>query len=371
MTTTTVLGKLPFQLWVFVVIVALGSICIIATVAIVIRCCVLRKRAKKGLDKEFGPTRRVTVRRGRIVPASHYLSLTGSRFGMNQFEDNETVKTGRRSPFDFWSGNRREKSVDEMTDISSFRAKSPSASTALYSRNDYSQSTQSLDKQITTTILEVDEPDEPSPTLKPSRNTSFSRPFARTPTSPFPHSRNLSMIEEASPHTSMISTKSTRQSSAAPLVDSNFPRPDMKSTPSTRRSSNNHTASMMSGLQVNADAPRSSALTTSTTASLRGFPTPPTNVPMPIAYRGSRSSLGEHEVPRPSLSHRSSLSRHDSTLDQYDYNMRSSTSAEHPSHGYWGARQDLKPISRSASKKGNVLRKKSLRNQEFLSGMAA
>lgn len=365
----TVLGKLPFQLWVFIVIVVVGSICIIATIAIVVRCCILRKRAKKGLDKEFGPTRKVTVRRGRVVPASHYLSLTGSRFGLNQFEDNDTVKTGRRSPFDFWTGSRRQKSVDEMTDVSLYGPKSPSAATALYSRTDYSQSTHSLDKQTVATITEEEEPEEPSPTLKPSRNTSFSRPFARTPTSPFPHSRNLSMIEESSPHNSMISTKS-RQSGGMPLYD-NYQSRDIKSTSSTRRSSNNNTSSITPGLHINADAPRSSALTSSTTASLRGFPTPPTNVPMPIAYRGSRSSLGEHDVPRPSLSHRSSLSRRDSNLERYEQEMRTSTSNEHLDHGYWGTRHDLKPVGRSSSKKGKVLRKKSLKQQEFLSAMAA
>ena len=370
----TAIGELPFQLWVFIVIVVVGSACLITTTAIIIRCCVLRRRRRKTQQslEDLGPMRRVTVRRGRMVPASHYESLTGSRFGINQFEDNDTVKTGRKSPFDFWSGNKREsrrgKSVDEMTE-SSFRAKSPSASAALYG-SEFSQSTQSLDKYATTTIHEVDEPPEPELAARPVRNTSFSRPFPRTPTSPFPRPQQLSMIEESSPHTSYISTKSTRQS-GIPHFDSNMSRMDQnRSTPSTRRSSNNHTPSMLSNIQINVDAPRSSALTSSTTASLRGFPTPPTAVPMPISYRGSRSSLGETEVPRPSLSHHSSLSRHDSPVNVPDQSSEWPSVAPPMEQSYWGSRPDLKPVSRSTSKKGKVLRKKSLKKQEVLSAMA-
>jgi hypothetical protein len=353
---STLLDRTSLPAWVFIIIIALGSLCIIATSAIIIRCCILRRNAKRNSVVDAGPMRRMTVRRGRMVPASNYLSLTGSRFGLNQFDEAETLRSRSKSPFEWWSSIKERKSHhDEMSYIESGRGR-PRSAGDIFSRKDFAQSTSSLasDKQVMTNIQEV-EPSMPSPTALPSptstRTNSFSRPFAsRASSSPFVHSRGLSMIEEASPHNSIISVRSnTRRSghlSGTNVVDGNLTRYEPRRPSSTSRTS---------------------SLSSPSTPSFRSISEVP-EVPKPVAYRGSRSSLGEPE-PRPSLSHRSSMSRHDSVTGVSRHSSKPPMPANDNTEEYWSSRPDLQPVQ-SNSKKGKVLRKKSLKRQEVYSMVA-
>jgi hypothetical protein len=350
---STLLDKAPFPAWVGIIIIVVGSLSVLLIAALIVRCHFLRRTAKRNssvLDQ--GPMRRMTVRRGRMVPASNYLSLTGSRFGLNQFDDTEMVKSGRRSPFDWWSNNREKKQYDDTSNME----RAGGSVGDIYGRRDFAQSTSSLtsEKNPSNTVQAV-EPAFPSPTALPepdvNRAASFSRPFSpRMVSSSLMHSRNLSMIEEASPHASMISSRSNPRKSELSInaADGSFGRFD------ERRPSN---LSLLS--------------TPSTPSRASRTPSNP-EILAPVAYAGSRASLGEIEIPRPSLSPRSSISRHDSVTDlsQSRQPKQPPMPASEPSQEYWSSRPDLQPIGRTPSKKGKVLRKKSLKRQEVYSCVA-
>ena len=367
------LSKTSLPTWVLIVIVAVGSICILTTAALIIRCTAIRRRAKRNSSViEQGPMRKMTVRRGRMVPASKYLSLTGSRFGLNQFDEADT-KSGRKSPMQWWNNVKERKQGDrfdtERGDI--------------YNRRSFVQSTSSLtdEKHGCTTIQEV-EPAFPSPTGLPSpafpspaaqrspdRN-SYSRPF-QPRASTFMHARNLSMIEEASPHNSVVSSRSNPRKSGmslTPTIDQ-FPHYDQRrlspgpSSPSfPLRSSPN---------QSNSDLPRH------------------------LAYAGSRTNVSENIAPqRSSLSNSQGSSRHDSVTEisisrpvaqdpspypssqpsTFDSILQSQAQSQPQPQPQPQPRQQANDyqqrIHRIASTKGTVLRKKSLRQHQVCSAVA-
>jgi hypothetical protein len=393
---STLLDRSSLPVWVFIIIIVVGSICILITAALIIRCHVIKRRAQKDtsfLETEQGPVRRMTVKRGRMVPASNYLSLTGSKFGLNQFDEAETVKSGRKSPFEWWNSIK-----DRRGDDMSQHNRSGSISD-IFTRREFAQSTNSLAsiKEANNTVQEL-EPSLESPTALPSPTStasspSFSRPFNQQPrvsSTPFMnHARNLSMIEEASPHNSMISVRSNPRKSGMSLNPSHDnltryePRRPSQNSLGSSIPSSPHTASSFNHSRSDPDILRPLAYVN--------------------AYNGSRSSLGEIEHPQPTLSKRSSVSRHDSVLEDSRHRGSGTPLISHdrptPHEGYWSSRRDLQPVSnsvyapapapayaptprqshipvpvstnsgmaRSNSKKGNVLRKKSLKRQEVLS----
>jgi hypothetical protein len=139
-------------------------------------------------------------------------------------------------------------------------------------------------------------------------------------------SQNLSTIEESSPHTSIISARSNPRKSGLSTY-----APDH----------HDHRRPSYTGTDSPSTPSRLSQGTSTTDR--------------PIAYSGSRTSLGEQD-PRPS--------RHDSVTDVSESkSSRIPIPVSGPSREYWSNRTDLHPI-RSSSKKGNVLRKKSLRRHE-------
>ncbi|ETN41014.1 uncharacterized protein HMPREF1541_02947 [Cyphellophora europaea CBS 101466] len=486
---STLLDKTSLPLWLWIVIIAVGSLCLIGGVGVIV-VCMLRRRRSIGSSVADLPTRRVTVRRGRVVPASHYLSLTGSKFGLNAFEDDART-TRSKSPFEWWN-TIKEKRAHPHDDDSYLEAspEGKSHSDGIYTRNEYARSQTSLnqEKDAIADVQEV-EPAEPSPTLSRSaRHTSFSRPFhpeqQEDPSSPAwshkPHGRNLSMIKEASPHNSMISSRSlerrssrlsmynpgepTRQERRSnnqhsggkmrniasqhqnPSPTNNFgrqsppgtwrpspPQSQRPSPPNSRRpsdqsqylqsSSQSRRSSNHSQTQVPVDQSRQ--LSNQSRESLRrqNRPTPipidsagslpqtqhqqqyqsrSDEVPRPVAYRGSRHSLGEQEPARSdsngsgALSKRSSLvSRHDSMTDHTELSRKPSRpkSLVNNQHDqgpeYWAGRAEMMPqhdsgmpqkpttpttptaptssVARTPSRKGNVLRKKSLKRQQVVS----
>lgn len=354
---STLLDRSSLPVWVFVIIIVVGSLCILITAALLIRCHVMKRKAKRNSSAlEQGPMRRMTVKRGRMVPASNYLSLTGSKFGLNQFEDAETVKSGRRSPFEWWTSIKDKRPGDEMSQ----HTRSGSIGD-IFSRREFAQSTNSLAsvKEASNAVHEV-EPAPDSPTALPSptshRTASFSRPFnPRASSSPFMHhARNLSMIQEASPHNSIVSVRSNPRKSGMSINahDGNLTRYEPRRPSQVSRASSSsipsspHTASTPHTMS-NPDLLRSPA------------------------YQGSRSSLGEIERPQPTLSKRSSMSRHDSVTDVSRHrSSKAPVPAGENTEDYWSSRRDLQPV-RSNSKKGKVLRKKSLKRQEVYSMVAS
>lgn len=405
---STLLDRTSLPLWVFVVIIVVGSICILATIGVIIRCVVVKRRAAPNSEDEYNaPMRKMTVRRGRVVPQSHYLSLTGSKFGLNDF-DAEAANSRSKSPFEWWNKVNKKQNRDSMSDRAS-----------LYLRKDLAQSTASLttpekEKQAAATVEPIEKldssstalppadtspPSSPSPFESPARN-HFSRPFhSAQPHSPYAFDKRLSMIQESSPHNSMISTysRNSRRGSSKmsiPSTDANLTRYEPQRP--LRRPSNTYSN------------PSSTSLPTPTQVSSQVLPA--SDALMPLAYRGSRTSLTEADLARPSLSHRSSSTssrsyeRHES--QQFPFDDRRSARGSIPMvtmeeeerppvphrhsyqqgltpvrHGHAPPKQASRiPVSaqpvgyqtqrdihlgRTPSKKGNVLRKKSLRKMEM------
>src|ERR1700677_3918030 len=101
---TTILshnGTVP--LWGFIVIISVGSVVILGTVFFALRYYIKHHDSDSDSIRNDPETvRRVTVRRGRIVPQSHYMSLTGSRFGVGAFDESRSGARSK-SPFEWWN----------------------------------------------------------------------------------------------------------------------------------------------------------------------------------------------------------------------------------------------------------------------------
>jgi len=100
---------LAVPVWVIIVVVVVG-VALILLATLIIRCVACRAApydretlTGDGEDDEYGPTRKVVVRRGRIVPASWNMSLTASMlFGDKARSHQDLEETGgrrSRSPF--------------------------------------------------------------------------------------------------------------------------------------------------------------------------------------------------------------------------------------------------------------------------------
>ncbi|KIW37568.1 uncharacterized protein PV06_10214 [Exophiala oligosperma] len=221
---TSLLDNTGLPLWVYIVLIVVGSTLLVLVCALSLRWCLRRGLSRRGdLDNLTGATRRVTLRRGRVVPTSQHLSLTGSKFGMRQFGllgDNESTMTGRRSPFEWWNTVMAERShsrLDQMSQVetSSVLSSRPvSRSTRRDMRPVTPIQTPEKSKEATTRSWEITPPSaSPSPSPSSRRTTvNFSRSFSthNMPVSPLTQrsQHTLSRISERSPHQSMISTNS-------------------------------------------------------------------------------------------------------------------------------------------------------------------
>lgn len=371
-------------LWVWIIIIVVGSLSVVGTAAFITRCVIVRRRQSAFVDT-FGddnlPQRRVTVRRGRVVPTSNYLSLTGSKFGLNAFleeaDGNSRAGARSKSPFEWWStlkersGSRQSYATQFTGDGSSIFGlpTSPQPPQRVYQKRDVQQSNASLstdfkDEELTTTtVLELESP--PSP---PRRTPNFSRSFSSQGHRPDLSNRRqnkLSRIEEASPHTSMIST--ARQSHVASFISTQPARESSVSSSLPQAVSTSSDEFPLPPSSVSSLGPSKRSSLNNDVASLMQ-PTLP-SVPRPIAYNSARSSLGQSEsdkrISQPS-SQRSLIDANQETRSRSSSFTalpeahKSDTSTE-----YWETRTDLRPV-RKASKKGNVLRKKSLRRSEIV-----
>lgn len=364
------LKNTSLALWVWIVIIVVGSVLVLGTIGFLVRFIVIRRRQADFVDTfgdENQPQRKVTVRRGRVVEQSKYLSLTGSKFGLNAFDDNDANSRGgarSKSPFEWWStvkerSSSRNSQITQYTGDGSsiFGGPTSPGHNRIYQRRDFSYSNTSLtsttkDEEAGISVTEV--PASPPPLVR-----NFSRSFSRQGHSTFsPRLQTLSRIEESSPHNSMISTqqsriqsyasnkRDTKASTSSPLTRSpnlsqQFPRPPQwpqQEEPNSKKSS------------IYNDAPE--------------MPQPTLQVPHQMAYNGSRSSFGS-ELPR--LSQASSQNSLTEPRNERQSQITALPVAPHPkqTNDYWGTRTDLHPI-RSSSKKGKVLRKKSLKKAEMV-----
>lgn len=363
---STLLSNPPLPLWAYIVIIVVGSLLVIGVGVVIIRCCIARRKSPETGHFDLQPERKVTLRRGRMVDASHYESLTGSRFGIGQFDEIDAAKSRSRSPFEWWNTilDRSQSRQDSSSQLDTTSIRATQSTPSLYGKREFAFSTHSLNEKERLEVVSTQEilPRHPSPlSERPTSHTNFSRSFVtRPPNSPLTiRSNTLSRIEEAtSPHHSMISTISmTNRSSRISIIkpaDGNLTRFDNKRSSDSSSRKSFHTASA-SPMSTNEHLARQDVLT----------------VPRPIAYRGSRSSLGE------SVSRRDSAIRKSSNDDLVenpqsftDISRRSSKNlkaGQELEDGYWNNREVSQPINRNPSKKGNVLRKKSLRRAEIVS----
>lgn len=226
---TTLFDNTGLPLWVYILLIVVGSLLLLAAVAILLRRWYARRKPKQGyVGGLTGPTRQMTLRRGRLVPTSQHLSLTGSRFGVRQFgalADNDSMITGRRSPFEWLNTimDRSQSRQDQMSQVEtgsiSISTRPTSRATTTAGRHDVLPATptrtpeKSNEAVSSTWEVTLDSPSpSPSPSPHARKTINFSRSFIpRAPSSPITQrsQQTLSRISERSPQHSMISTNDT------------------------------------------------------------------------------------------------------------------------------------------------------------------
>ena len=235
------LTRTSVPLWTWIVIIAVGSVIVLVLLILLIRCSArLKSLEMQSLpDPAIIPTRRVTVRRGRMVPMSRYFSLTGSKFGLDNFmtlEDGKAVDHGSirsRSPFGLWLSSLQDRSHSRLSEISgrghasqvpgSYLTTPEPAFMSQHRHKASTGSAYSLPSIINGRELaedaRVDKVRTESPTAadRSTRHTNFSRAF-----SPFPWSAvanmsvpsKLSQVIGSSTQGSAITTQPTQPSDA-------------------------------------------------------------------------------------------------------------------------------------------------------------
>ena len=372
---STLLNNTKLPIWVWIVVIIIGSVVVLGTFAFALRFWIVRRRQADFVDT-FGndnlPQRKVTVRRGRVVEQSKYLSLTGSKFGLNAFgpEDGDMRGGARsKSPFEWWStlkdrSQSRNSGITEMTanDAHSIigMPSSPNAQ-RVYQRRDLNHSSISLastNKEDEIIVSVVEEPTSP-----PALVRNFSRSFSRQGnTAGFsPRQPTLSRIEEFSPHTSMISERRSRGASYASNI-----RDTKTSTPSpVPQSPSTSTQFPLPSRPEQWGQTRSRASSTHQDR-LYESPLETLHVPVPAAFNGSRTSLRDQDPRKSHASSRDSLvASKKSSRRQSQITALPAAPEQEQTNDYWNTRSDLHPV-RSTSKKGKVLRKKSLKKAQMV-----
>jgi len=376
-------SALPF--WAYIVIITVGSLLVLGTLALMVVYCVRRKRAnRRSFDSELGADRKLTLRRGRLVPSSNYLSLTGSLFGLGGFVNEEgdhgaSARARSRSPFEWWKGmQERSHSRHSMISqadsghVEDHMGIAESKGVYVHGPKDFATPSHSLssnEKETSVVAREVGltRSSSSSSLERPSRNTNFSRSFSlRAPSRPRNH--KLSRIEETSPHASMSMSATVQMARLSALntnVDKNmFEIRKQNASPAT------------SSDPSEAQSPRSLARSASDSrlsATIVHEPIP--ELPKAVVHRRSRTDLNSMHQRRPSSSSRrtSTASRRDSMPDRNSPSSRRSRSVhadaleEKSDCSYQAAAEP--PVPKTPPRK--VLRKKSLRKMEMVSRLDA
>ena len=421
----SLLNRSRLKLWAWVVIIAAGSIVLLSVLFLGMWCWARRHRARRKTlpSPVLSATRRVTVRRGRMVSSSRYLSLTGSKFGLGQFmnmEEKDQGDKGRsrsKSPFMWWLSNNQDHSQSrqsymssqpQMDDLHNQYCQKPEP--AFFNHHAHKGSVASdysLPSIINGRELANDarmdsaqagaSPDSPHG----PRYVNFSRAFSplhqSTLMSTSAPNKVLSQIVETSPRDSAASKQPSMVNmrelvvveneniSAPPSTPPHLPVPALRSlqnSPSpppetfvTRYSGQNMTSRFSFATKTSpsvsiVDQSRTPSVSTAShlPASPRSGtlpcwrPQPEEGMASPNAAVRSISSA-EMQHPSPEI-----LSQHDDNKENINPRNSSTKDASSNAHpvAYWRSRPDLQPVPK-LSKKGNVLKKKSIRRGEIVS----
>lgn len=351
-----------------------------------------------------------------MVSSSRYLSLTGSKFGLGQFTNAEEKEFGdksrgrSKSPFTWWLSTMQDRSQSRQSHMSSqpqmdevqsqYHQKPEPAFHDGHIRKESAASDYSLPSIINGRELAEDAHANPwlaresSGSPHSPRYVNFSRAFSplrqsslRSASAP----NVLSQIVESSPrqsivskHTSVVSTRevaSTRRSmvSAGGVTEEDASAP-ISHPPAalrplkTARSVPDHLLKRYSGQN------RTSRFSFTTEASLSlptvevsRTPSVPKNSHLPASPRSGplprRRMYPEEKIPTPNpvrpVSGKQPVGEREEVDNRPPVSMKDD-SPHNPSMAYWESRSDLQPV-RKLSKKGNVLRKKSIRRAEIVS----
>lgn len=365
---STILSNTSLPLYVWIIIIVVGSVVILGTTAFSIRLFVTHRRRTNFVDT-FGdenlPQRKVTVRRGRVVEQSKYLSLTGSKFGLNAFgsEDDAQSRAGARSksPFEWWSTvkdhpqSRSSMSINETSSV--YGPTSPNMQ-RVYQRRDFNSSNTSLvsSTKENDILVSIEEQEVSAPLVR-NFSRSFPRHAQHSPS--FPKMQTLYPIKESSPHTSMISTRQSRGASYAGR--NRDVRTDVQSASPQSLSQMSHSRHQLQEQEDQISSKKSSIYHESQEHSAEAV-----QAPLPVAYNGSRSSLGDPEPRRLSRgSARNSIVGSTKSRQQSQITALPEAPSPKQTNDYWEGRSDLHPV-RTTSRKGRVLRKKSLKKAQMV-----
>ena len=345
-----------------------------------------------------------------MVSSSRYLSLTGSKFGLGQFmnteekDQAEKLSSRSRSPFMWWistmqdrsqSGPSRMSSYSNMEEVQSQYYQKPEP--AFFHRHTHKESAASdysLPSIINGRELAEDARVNPlaagrGPTSPySSRNINFSRAFSPRHQSTLTStsaSKVLFQIVESSPRHSSASkspsiSKPPSVISKRELIGGDVSAPMPQASPalaslhparsvpdSLRRSSG---LNIVSRFSSTADtSPSLSTVDLSRPPPVpqsSHLPASPRSTPPPRVRRYLEESVpSPHAVPSPHTVPSMSPKQPSSEISETDQQQIDSTQ-DTSSMAYWESRPDLQSV-RKLSKKGNVLRKKSIRRAEIVS----
>ena len=476
----TLLSHTALPLWAWIVIIASGSIILIAMSVTVWWCCTRPNWRREATlpGPVLAPTRKVTIRRGRLVDSSRRVSLTGSKFGVGQFktlEEKDQEMARSRSPFMWWLSTIQDRSQSRQSQISN-QPQMDDVTTTMLRRpepafHDHHKHKESITsdcslpsiingKELAEDARRYNRPHR-SPTSPTSpRNSSgyvnFSRAFSplnqstvMSPSTP----KVLSQIIETSPRQSMVSKRQSTiivtevpqsptypfqsEQAAMPLRNSRSVPTHVSRTPSVHEVASRFSfttdtsVSLQSTPQpvrstrslrsvsserdtrhahrVNEQHASSYATRPSRTRSVPNMTQPPpytsqrsrphpqnmntsrlTNGPSVWGSQRSNERIREmnkrysndheesterlrelttlysNEQSRTSASDRYSNEQQRPSVSNRYSDDQQRASSQTNSVGYWEQRPDLVPV-RAPSKKGNVLRKKSLKRAEVVS----
>ena len=369
--------------------------------------------------------RRVMVRRGRVVPHSHYMSLTGSLFGLGAFGPEESRSGARsKSPFEWWNSihSRSNSSVSQMmrgSAMGTSQAPEPMLTGETPQKQGPSPlrnaaSFEPMSEKLPTYTF----PSRPALAHRTPRTTNFSRPAPGSRPGLFSPSVNSSLpqILEASPHQSMISSRQSKQSVFSEKAASSLHISELEAPLSpasltgfgSRTNSHAEISSTISSTEQpfgahsavnrqrsktripqpirNNHPPRLTALPRSPRPADNGLDTNmPTSTRLSATQTDRRSSRNQTASPAlPQSLHRSTSTLNSRRSSNYrgpgdadhitgqlsNASLQAlpqpSPTTDHSPGAYWEPRQDLQPVRRK-SKKGKVLRKKSLKRAETTS----
>ena len=384
-------------LWAVIVVIAAGSLFVLGAVVCILRClyvCNVRKQGQSLIGADV-PTRKVTIRRGRVVPSSNHLSLTGSKFGVGAFDqDVETAENavggGRsRSPFEWWATirDRSQSRQGEMTQVGSLLSHSQDIPRS--SGQGYKSSTlreyepPRPESTITTTppkrqrLIKPTSQDQQTVTNRPNRATNFSRNLPSYRSNEYPPSprtqRLESLAEENDDDVNQSSlwdhrTEGSRSVSTTELPSFySLPLPALNTPPTSSLNNTHSFLSSTSTISLPSQRVGRSAPNLTLPEPVRLTSQPGTSSQLRNTVRRSSSTLSETSLTyrQPEQMSRRSSTNDPPTAQEEVRHSKSVQELRNSESLYWDSRPDLTPVRRP-SKKGKVLRKKSLKRADMV-----